>query len=156
MRRFAVKAILILLLTLVGIAGFTTVMATEGPLLPGDVLFPIQEVSENLYSDFLFRRLDRAYYALAILEHRVDNFDVLVGTRYEVPALIALDKAIDKFTLAFASLNNEDASVLRQRLSSQIKRIREISRRSTRASKQAPELYAPFSAKIESKSTNLM
>jgi hypothetical protein len=132
---------------MVGIAGLTTVMATAGPLLPGDVLYPIQDVSEDLYGEFLFGGLDRANYALDILEHKVDDFDLLIGTRYEVPALIALDKAIDRSTLAFASLEEENSSLVRERFSEQILRIRKIYRRSTGSGRRP--FGAAFSGKTE-------
>ena len=70
---------------------------------PGQSLFPLQESAEELRLRLINDPAGKANYALELLERRIADLARLADTPAEVPALQALDKALDRAQIISAA-----------------------------------------------------
>ena len=80
MRAFLIKASLvtILLILLLAIAG--TSLAVFGPILPGSVLYPVQDWCEQAGAQVYSTGASRAGYYLDLVERRIENLNTRAST----------------------------------------------------------------------------
>ncbi len=96
------------------------ILATYGPLHPGNFAFPVQYFIEQerrlTYSD----PDQRASYSLDILERRVNDLSLRAGTDYELVSISYLDGSLDQVTEDMSISTKEIYSELRVRFYSSV------------------------------------
>jgi len=116
LRAFLFKTALITAFVVFGILTILVALAYLEPLSPGSLLFPIQDFAEQqgffIYPD----PVGQAGYALDLVEQRIADLVYNTGTKNEVAALRALDKAIDQASNLLARVPDEQGVALRTRL----------------------------------------
>src|SRR4030042_1293978 len=110
-KSFLITGFIILCLITSGIA-----MAVMAPFRPGNILFPIQNFSEQqvliIYSD----PINRSNYTLDLLERRINDLSTNTGTNHELDALEYLNKAVDQATTVISHVPQESGDNIRLRL----------------------------------------
>src|SRR4030042_31724 len=91
-------------------------LATLAPFHPGNVLFPIQNFAEQQAFLAFPEPIERSDYALVLLERRINDVNIIVGTENELTALIYLDKAVNQSTIAISSIPQGQGENIRFRL----------------------------------------
>ena len=107
------------LLVFMGIVGTATTysMALNAPYRPGEALFVMQDVAEQLWGvRFNGDSVNRAQVQLSLLAHRLDDLAVVQGTRDEVTAVSALTRAYNRSIAAIAELSPSEQPALQMRL----------------------------------------
>jgi hypothetical protein len=107
------------LLVFVGIVGTATTysLALNAPYKPGNALFAVQDVSEQLWGvQFNRDNVDRAQVQLSLFAHRLDDLAVVQGTVDEVTAVSALTRAYNRSVSAIAQAPTADQPALQIRL----------------------------------------
>jgi hypothetical protein len=149
MRVFIIKASLvtILIILLTGIAG--TSLALFGPFSPGNVLFPVQDWCEQVGAQVYAVGASRAGYFLTLVTRRIDDLETRIGTPYELDALIALDQAIDRSTIAIASTPDPAASDMRLNLIDMVRGVEGELSNLLYLPIEHPDILEAFQAKLQ-------
>ena len=114
MQRLAVK-ISLAFLSMVIILGLTGVAAAIfGWILPGSLLFPLQEQLEGV--TLVGSSARRAEKSLDLVERRIEDLKTRAGSEHELAALEALGSSIDQATQAIAHAPEDQVEALLQRL----------------------------------------
>jgi hypothetical protein len=110
---------IIALLAFAGIVGTaaTYSLALNAPYVPGDALFAVQDVSEQLWGvGFNGDKVNRAQVQLSLFAHRLDDLAVVQRTANEVTAVSALANAYNRSITAIAKAPPADQPALQTRL----------------------------------------
>lgn len=114
-RLFLGMAALVVFLAIVGSAA-TYSLALNAPYVPGNVLFAVQDVSEQLWGvSFNGDSVDRAQVQLSLLAHRLDDLAALQGTADELTAVTILTRAYNRANQAIAQAPSSEQPALRTR-----------------------------------------
>ncbi|MCB9419656.1 MAG: hypothetical protein H6667_07620 [Ardenticatenaceae bacterium] len=107
---------LLVFVVIVGTA-ITHNLAFTAPYRPGDALFGVQEVSEQLWGlGFNGDSMDRAQVQLGLMAHRMDDLTAVQGTPNEAAAVSALTRAHKRAVTAIAEAPTSEQSALQTRL----------------------------------------
>ncbi|MEJ2748206.1 MAG: hypothetical protein P8183_09910 [Anaerolineae bacterium] len=114
-RSFLNIAGLVLFLGIVGSAA-TYSLALNAPYVPGNALFPVQDMSEQLWGvGFNGDSVDRAQVQLSLLAHRLDDLAVLQGTTDELTAVHTLTRAYNRADKAIVRAPSSEQPALNAR-----------------------------------------
>jgi hypothetical protein len=87
-------------------------LAAAHPLRPGDIMFPIQNLAEQLRVKFTIGGLDQAVYHIELANHRADDLLVLAGDENVDLVLNFLVHALDQLEKSVTGLSSEQATTL--------------------------------------------
>ena len=124
-------------------------LAVAAPLLPGNILFPVQDFAEQKLIVIFQDPVDRANYALDLLEQRIIDLNDRIGTKYELVALEYLDRAVDQATLAISAVEDGKGGNLRLRLLTLAQQINEKLKLLTVLPTEDESILEAFQAKIQ-------
>ena len=87
MLRFLILAGLIAIMVVCLGVGASTALAVNGPIHPGNVLFPIQHTTEQIYALRYPQQTDRAQYYLRLVDRRIDDVTLVPDGSAKILAL---------------------------------------------------------------------
>ncbi|UCH58892.1 MAG: hypothetical protein JSV61_11820 [Anaerolineales bacterium] len=141
MRRvFLITPFLFLGLICLGVT-FTAWLSASAHYHPGQVLFPLQESTEELRANFITDPIDKANYALQLLDWRVLDLSALTHTPAEVAALQALDKALERAQKISLAIPAESKPVLMYRLKETLEQVANLLTRLSISPQKVPDFY---------------
>ncbi len=149
MRSFLLKASLASLLLIVLISLMGMGLATAAPFKPGNLFFPLQDFFEQQRSALLPDPQLRADYQLELAERRLRDLVTRTGSQYEIDALTALERAIDRAAQSISALPETEAEKLRTRLHGLVNRANAALQLLTVVNTQDAELYNAFESKLQ-------
>lgn len=97
-RRILIILLAIILFTGIVVGAVSYSVASQGPYMPGDRFFHAQINAEQLWLNQLMRAGEpRANSLLNLLERRIDNLELLLGSKNQHLALAYLDEALRRY-----------------------------------------------------------
>lgn len=116
MLRFARYALIILIALSLLIVSAGAGLAEARPFRPGNLLFPLQNFSEQTRAQLIGDQTARALYYLDLASQRASDLAAVAGTKHELPAIAYLSRALDQAAQEIVEAPEEDLVALSTRL----------------------------------------
>jgi hypothetical protein len=124
------------------------VLATKHPYRPGELLFPTQELAEEIRLKFSWGSVAKALYLIEIADERVFDLALVSGQPDEVFVLESLNSLLDRI-LTTVQVNPESADAdVRSRLTTLLQKITNVLYYMDYTKTNHPDLYQAFEIKV--------
>jgi hypothetical protein len=131
------------------LAAATVTVAAAGPFLPGSLLFPVQQLSEDGVERLLPFDAVRADYRLFLFGRRISDLARLAGSQAERAGLRRLEQALERATWALSLVRGQQSRPLQEEMIRLLLGAREAVARLSIAPAGDPDLLLRLEAKID-------
>ncbi len=150
MRKLVFVIILILSGVLVSLIGLGLAISEIAPLHTDNLLFPVQHYSEMGRLWLFPSNTDKAGYALTLIDRRAGDLARFAGTPYEIPALLALNDAIDQAQRMISGAPESDRNLLVKRMETKAKDVYTLLRAIQVTVQELSDIFYQVEAKVSS------